>query len=229
MAGASDPADTRIMGIVHRALRRDLLRLREVVSTAPYPESAQREALGGHVLWLMEFLHAHHAGEDDGLWPAVRAANPDAGPLLDSLEADHRRVDPAAKALRSAGERYAASADDAVRSELVAALDDLCTVLLPHLDREVEVAMPVVSASINHGEWHEIEQRHNLKGKSFSELGFEGHWLLDGIDPEGYQVVVHQVPAIPRFILLHGFARPYRRRMDAVWGADRVWAGSTSR
>jgi len=40
----------------------------------------------------------------------------------------------------------------------------------------------------------------------------EGHWLLDGIDAEGYQVVVHTVAAVPRFILLHGFARAYQRR-----------------
>ena len=45
-----------------------------------------------------------------------------------------------------------------------------------------------------------------------AQLGFEGHWLIDGIDPTGYDVVVHTVSAVPRFILLHGFARAYRRR-----------------
>ena len=33
----------------------------------------------------------------------------------------------------------------------------------------------------------------------------------------GYWVVVHTVPAVPRFILLHGFARAYRRRARARW------------
>jgi hypothetical protein len=50
-----------------------------------------------------------------------------------------------------------------------------------------------------------------------AQLGIEGHWLLDGIDAEGYQVVVHTVPAVPRFILLHGFARAYRRQALARW------------
>ncbi len=40
---------------------------------------------------------------------------------------------------------------------------------------------------------------------------------LDGIDAAGYQVVVHTVPAVPRFILLHGFARAYRRRAQVRW------------
>ena len=87
---ASDPADTRMMGIVHGALRRDLLRIREVVVTEPYPQGRQRRALGEHVVWLMRFLHAHHTSEDEGLWPLVRTRNPAAGELLDALEAEHQ-------------------------------------------------------------------------------------------------------------------------------------------
>lgn len=206
----------------HGALARDLRRVGETVTEPQAADPAQRRALGEHVVWLMGFLHEHHASEDEGLWPAVRAANPDAGPLLDSLEADHRSVEPAAAALRSAGERCAAG--DAMPDELVAALDALSAVLLPHLDREVTDAMPVVSASITHGEWHAIEQRFNVKPKTVSELGFVGHWLIDDLDDDGREVVLHTVPAIPRFVLLHGFARSYERRMAAVWGRDRARA-----
>ncbi len=215
----SDPADTRMMGIVHGALRRDLLRARGVADSAPYPTGRQRRALGEHVVWLMDFLHAHHTSEDVGLWPAVRAGNPEAGPLLDSLAADHRRVEPAAEAVRAAGRAYASTTGEDGRAELVAALDHLATVLFPHLDREVEEAMPVVSRTITSDEWNAIEQEHNIKTKSLAQLGFEGHWLLDGLGEEGRQVVLHTVPPIPRFILLHGFARAYRRRARSVWGA----------
>ncbi len=217
MTASTAPADTRMMGIVHGALRRDLLRAREVASTAPYPQGRHRQALGEHVVWLMDFLHAHHSSEDAGLWPAVREKNPDAGPLLDSLEADHREIEPAATALRAAATAYAASTEDAERVALVTAIDALGEVLFPHLDREVAEAMPVVSQTITEGEWRAIEQEHNIKPKRMTELGFEGHWLIDGIDAEGYEVVTGTVPAIPRFILLHGFARSYRRRMAAVW------------
>ncbi|MEO6714178.1 MAG: hemerythrin domain-containing protein [Mycobacteriales bacterium] len=229
MSKASDHADTRMMGIVHGALQRDLRRAREVAATPPYPGGEQRRALGAHVAWLMDFLHAHHTSEDDGLWPAVREKNPAAGPLLDSLEADHRRIAPAAAALRSAGERYAGTHGDDARADLVVALDDLAAVLFPHLDREVEEAMPVVSSTITNGEWRAIEQKYNIKPKSLAQLGFEGHWLLDGIDPAGHDVVTHTVPAVPRFILLHGFARAYRRRAAAVWLHDNAANGAVAR
>jgi hypothetical protein len=228
MSKESGPADTRMMAIVHGALQRDLGRARDVAATPPYPGSRQRRALGEHVVWLMDFLHAHHTSEDDGLWPAVRARNPAAGPLLDSLEADHRRIEPAAAALKSAGERYVRSDDDDARAHLVQALDELAAVLFPHLDREVEEAMPVVSSAITHGEWRAIEQKYNIKPKSLAQLGFEGHWLLDGIDPAGYDVVTHAVPPVPRFILLHGFARAYRRRVAAVWQPDHAVRGATA-
>jgi Hemerythrin HHE cation binding domain len=217
MRTVEGPADTRMMGIVHGALRRDLLRTRAALTTPPYPQGRRRRALGEHVVWMMEFLHGHHTGEDEGLWPLVRARNPAAGALLDSLEAEHRRISPAAAALTSAGQRYAQTTAAQPRTELITALDGLAAVLFPHLDWEVEEAMPVVSASITHAEWQAVEQEYYVKPKSLAQLGMEGHWLLDGIDAEGYQVVVHTVPAVPRFILLHGFARAYRRRAQARW------------
>lgn len=220
MGTGSAQADTRMMGIVHGALCRDLDRTRAVLTTKPYPQRRQRRALGEHVVWMMEYLHAHHTSEDEGLWPLVRERNSAAGPLLDSLEADHRRIAPAIVTFTAAGQRYAATTTDEARVELVAGLDVLTDVLVPHLDREVEEAMPVVSASIMQAEWHAWDQTYNIKPKSFVQLGMEGHWLLDGIDHEGYHVVVHQVPAVPRFILLYGFAGAYRRRAAARWQPD---------
>ncbi len=217
---AQGPADTRMMGIVHGALRRDLLRTRDALISEPCPLGRQRRALGEHIVWLMEFLHAHHTGEDRGLWPLVRKRNPAAGALLDSLEAEHRRIAPAAEALAAAGSKYAGTPADEPRTELVTALDTLTAVLFPHLDREVAEAMPVVSASITNTEWQAVEQEYNIKPKSLTQLGMEGHWLIDGIDPEGYQLVTHTVAALPRFILLHGFARAYQRQAQRRWQPD---------
>ena len=219
MARDSDPADTRMMGIVHAALRRDLERVREAVTTDPIPQPVQRRALGEHVVWLMDFLHAHHESEDRGLWPLVRARNPAAGALLDSLEADHERIDPLAVALREAGRRYGASAEDEARSALAKAIDALAPVLYSHLDREVGEAMPVVSASITRAEWHEVEQTYTIKPKSLPQLAMEAQWVIDGIDAEEYAVVHDTVPRLLRWVVLRGFAGRYRRAARLRWDA----------
>ena len=137
----------------------------------------------------MDFLHAHHESEDHGLWPLVRVRNPAAGALLDSLEADHERIDPLASALREAGRRYGETAEDEARSTLATAIDALALVLYPHLDREVGEAMPVVSASITRAEWHEVEQTYTYQAQVASQLAMEAQWVIDGIDAEEYAVV----------------------------------------
>ncbi len=213
------PADTRVMGIVHTALRRDLERAREAAVTDPPPEGRRRQAIGRHVLWLIDFLHHHHTGEDEGLWPLVLRRDPSAAPLLDSLEADHARIAPAVESLTLAARAYATSASDEARATLVAALDDLAEVLFPHLDREVAEGMPVVSAAITEREWRDWDEAYNIKGKSPLELGLEGHFLLDGLGPEDREVVEHLVPPVARFLLIHGFGWLYRRQARQRWGA----------
>ena len=222
------PADTRMMGIVHDALKRDLLRARQVLLAAPAPRGRQRVALGAHVTWMLDFLHAHHSGEDAGLWPLVRRRNPAAAELLDSMEADHARIAPAADAVAAAASEYTSTTGDSARVALVVALDGLLEVLVPHLDREVAEAMPVVAASITNREWDAVEQEYNIKPKSTRQLAMEGHWLLEGIDAEGYNVVVHKVPAVLRFVLIQGFGRAYRRQAEARWTPDEftVWAAA---
>jgi hemerythrin-like domain-containing protein len=214
------PADTRMMGIVHDALRRDLNRALVALSTAPFPADAQRRAMGEHVSWMMQFLHAHHQGEDAGLWPLVRARNATAVPLLEAMEADHARITPLIDEADRAAREYASEQSDHARARLLDALRHLSEVLLSHLEREENEMMPLVSISISDGEWWDIDQRYFVKPKSLVQLGLEGHWLLDGVDAEGRAIVVHQVPTIPRFVLVHGFAGRYRRRATACWGSD---------
>ena len=214
------PADTRMMGIVHSALKRDLSRARDVLAAEPAPRGRQRVALGEHVTWMLEFLHGHHSGEDQGLWPLVRDRNPEAADLLDSMEADHARIAPAADSAAVAAAEYTATTTEAPRAALVDALDGLLEVLVPHLDREVAEAMPVVSASISDDEWNDIEQRYFVNKKSTVELAMEGHWMIEDIDSEGYDVVVHTVPPVLRFVLVYGFGPMYRRRAKARWSPD---------
>jgi hemerythrin-like domain-containing protein len=217
MNAPDNPADTRMMGIVHQALKRDLTRARDVLRASPAPQGRQRAALGNHVVWMMAFLHAHHTSEDAGLWPLLRRRNPGAAELLDSMEADHARIAPAAEAVEAAARAYATTTSDDARAELARALEHLLEELVPHLDREVSLAMPVVAASLTQREWDAVEQEFNLKHKATRQLAMEGHWLLEGIDPEGYDIVVHLVPAPLRFLLIHGFGRAYRRQAAARW------------
>lgn len=209
------PADTRMMGIVHSALRRDLVRLRLVLGTPAAQEPRRRTALAEHVIWLMDFLHHHHSGEDEGLYPLVVRRNPAAAALCERMDVDHDTITPAMDGLRAAAQRHLADPASA-DADLLAALAALEEPLVPHLAREELEMMPVVSASISHAEW--VEWHESMVHGSMPALAFEGHWLLDGLDEEQTRVVVGPVPAVPRFILVRLLGGAYRRRRALLWG-----------
>jgi hypothetical protein len=48
----------------------------------------------------------------------------------------------------------------------------------------------------------------------------DGHWLMDQLDPQRYQTLVHLVPPPARLIIVKGFARRYRRACAIRWGSD---------
>ena len=212
------PADTRIMGIVHNALRRDMARAKQVLHAAPPPAPTQRVALADHLAWMMHFLHMHHSGEDRGLWPLVRELNPVAAPLLDAMDADHARIAPEIERVTATATEY--GADPAAREDLSRSLDALAQVLLPHLRREEDDMMPVVARTLTQRQWDDVEQREFVAPKTKRELGVEAHWLIDGVDRDDYDVTVHKVGPVTRMILLHAFKRPYRRACADRWGAD---------
>lgn len=210
------PADTRMMGIVHSALRRDLVRLRLVLGTPAAQEHRRRTALAEHALWLMQFLHHHHSGEDDGLYPVVVERNPAAAELCEQMDVDHGTITPAMAALVTAARRHLAdrTSPDA---DLIAAIAALEGPLLPHLTREELEMMPLVSASITVADWEHYMKKFNLAKKSLGWLAEEAHWILDNIDEANRAVVVSTVPAVPRFVLVKLLGGPYRRKRALLW------------
>jgi hemerythrin-like domain-containing protein len=211
-----------MMRIVHDALRRDLARARAALARPEGAGLTQRRAIGEHLNWMMRFLHAHHVAEDEGLYALVRERADGAGDalaidVLDRMAGDHEAIAPAVAAVETAATALTANPSDDTTRQAVVALDALAVVLLPHLQAEEDDAMPIASRLISAAEWQAVEKKHNLDPKSMSDLGFEGHWLIDGATEADRATVVGLVPPIPRFILLHGFARRYRRHAATCW------------
>jgi hemerythrin-like domain-containing protein len=214
------PADTTMMRIVHDALRRDLARASSTLAAPEATGADQRRAIGAHLSWMMDFIRAHHAAEDEGLYPLARQRARAAGEpvdVFDRMTLHHEAITPAVAVLDNAAQDLAAEGSDDAARHTRDALDALAAVLLPHLRDEEDHAMPCTARLITAAEWQAIEREHNLDPKSMSELGFEGHWLIDGASDADRTTVITLVPPIPRFVLLHGFARRYRRRAAACW------------
>ncbi len=217
-AEPSAAADTRMMGIVHGALRRDLARAADALLHQPFPGDAQRVAIAQHLQAMMHFLHIHHSGEDAWLWPTMRRLNPGASDILDQMDADHLAITPHMGEVTAAASAYEKSATG--REALVSALSDLRGTLDPHLRREEDEMMPIVASTLTAAQWDAWEHDYYVKTKTKKELGLEGHWLIDGGDRSVYDHVIGKVNPVLRFVLLRAFGPEYRQACAARWGAD---------
>ena len=217
-AERSVPANTQMMGIVHSALRRDLTRAADALSRRPAPDDPQRVAIAQHVQALMVFLHLHHSGEDEWLWPTMRRLNPTASEVLDQMDADHLAITPHMDKVTAAAAVYGKSATG--REALAEALNDLRGTLDPHLRREENEMMPIVASTLTARQWDGWEREYYVKSKSKKELGLEGHWLFDGGDRAVYDHVVGTVNPVLRFILLRVFGPSYRKACLTRWGSE---------
>jgi hypothetical protein len=103
-------------------------------------------ALKVNCLHYCRFVHGHHGLEDVALFPALRRAEPDLGPVVDRLEGDHRRVAEQLDELEAA-----VSGDD--RDRVVLALDELAAHLLAHLELEEESIGPALRRMDRHPLW----------------------------------------------------------------------------
>jgi hemerythrin-like domain-containing protein len=215
---SSARADTRIMAIAHSALRRDLARAADVLSRQPVPGDAQRVAVAQHVEAMMDFLQVHHNGEDAWLWPTMRRLNPAASEILDQMDTDHKDIAPHIAKVAAAAAAYGKSATG--RKSLDAALNDLRSTLEPHLRRDEEQMMPIVATSLTRAQWDAWEQHYYIETKTKTQLGLEGHWLIDGGNREVYDHVVGKVNPVLRLVLLRVFGPKYRKQCRTRWGAD---------
>lgn len=207
-----------MMGIVHSALRRDLERARIVLGGDV--DDARRGELAGHLVWLMAFLHDHHEGEDEGLYPMVRARAPQLAAILDEMHAEHAAIVAAMTGLSDVAQRW--QHDASAQTAVIDGLAALCAVLHPHLEHEEREMMPLVSQAITQREWHDWDQERNVKSRGPKELAFTGHWLIDGASPEERHRVITLVPAAPRFVLLHLMGGPYKRKAASLWVGTRA-------
>ena len=135
---------------VHAAVRSDLERVEQLAENAleglPAEELTQEldDLKRGGMLWRLRvdclrycyFVHSHHNAEDLAFFPELRETNPALGPVIDRLEADHRRVSDQLDAVEAAAKALADDDGERARQGVADALRILGESLLAHLDYE---------------------------------------------------------------------------------------------
>jgi hypothetical protein len=135
---------------VHALIRRDLDLVQELAAQTLEGIDAeelrrQLQALErGSMLWQLQvnclhycsFVHLHHHAEDADFFSELRDTNPAIDPVIDRLQAEHRRVSQDLDAVETAANGLAHDGGLEARKAVVEALHALRENLLAHLQYE---------------------------------------------------------------------------------------------
>src|SRR5579862_521400 len=113
--------DTRDMLLIHRVIRREISRLPGLIRGTGDPSRAAQ--IASHASEMLDFLHTHHCGEDELLWPLLRPRVRLEDDLIDRMEAQHGEIAAAVDDVRRWLPGWAASADAATGERIAARLE----------------------------------------------------------------------------------------------------------
>ncbi len=172
--------------------------------------------------WWRSFsgsMSHHFRAEDEGIWPTLIRHAPQITATLADLSAQHRRIE---SELSEIDRRFdllpstvATPGFEADRFALLAALTQLQTAILNHLDTEEREAVRVLSTRVPAPECRQIE-RNMVKGLSLREVADLLPRILAFADDKERAMMLARLPAPVR--LLNGliFAPRYRRTRAAL-------------
>ncbi len=170
-----DLIDTRDMVCVHDVFRRALGDARGQVTSVKSGDTERATKVGsylGEVLWL---LHAHHAAEDELLYPLLVDRAPEHAELFSRMEAQHGALTKSVEPAEQAAERFGGSGSTDDGERLAVACSSLLEEAAGHLtDEEVEV-LPIAARTIRPEEWGA------LPGHAFSQYRGTRPWLVLGL------------------------------------------------
>lgn len=190
--------DMDIMRVLHNALRRDAARLERSSERFGTQDAETHDALlvGWH--GFSSSLHHHHSTEDHHIWPVIRtklAERPDDLAVLDAMEEEHSRIDPAIEAIDRAFDDPEVGVD-----EVASRIAEFVQLLRSHLEHEERDAFPLMRTLITQREWATLNKS-AMKELSFGDLSALGPWVLDGASPDEVRTVLGELP--PPLRLVH--------------------------
>ncbi|MFF4473755.1 hemerythrin domain-containing protein [Streptomyces sp. NPDC001599] len=183
MSAPGPGVDTHEMVLIHRVLRREFGLLPRLFRAAA-GDRARAKVIGAHAREMLTFLHTHHTGEDELLFPLLRErAALDPG-LMDRMDAQHAQVDDAVTAIDAELPAWTASADAARGERMAARIDAMMPTLIEHLAEEEREILPIVSVTLTQNEWDALG-KHGMSAIPVTRrLVILGHITEDADDAE---------------------------------------------
>ncbi len=166
--------DVSEMIAVHQALRESLGSAPELVRRVDASDAGRVELIANLFDNVLVFLHVHHAGEEQLIFPLLRERCPDEEAMLEQMAAQH--ADVVEILTRSEGALSAWAGGEATAQEdSAAALGELAGRLDQHLADEERQVLPLCAEHLSLEEWGA------LPGHALGSFTGDKVWLILGL------------------------------------------------
>ena len=185
--------DTTDMLAVHDCLRHEFARLPITVKAVAEGDADRAAVVGGHVLFMSEFLHAHHASEDAIVWPLLKERSPEHDALVVEMEEQHAQMHATVDIARAQAEAWIASPGIQERSALHTTLIALEREILHHFALEEQEVLPLIQRDLTAQEWASVGE-HSRASFSPEDLAVALGLILDNTSAERGQAILAEMP-----------------------------------
>jgi hemerythrin superfamily protein len=212
---------THEMVVVHKLFRREFGQGPGWVRRVAAGDTKQAQLVYTHLKKDFDVLHHHHEAEDINLWPRLRERATDQQELLDTMEGQHRGIDPALAKAEVLGAAWAATADIAAREAFAEAIEEFSGPLLAHLDQEEADILPLAQQYVSEEEWG-LLSKHALASTPKPDLikGLGG--ILEDATADERDMMLGVIPAVPKLLYRTVGKRAHLKDAAAVRGVAPV-------
>ena len=221
MVTTAQPAqlpDINEMLVIHRVFRREFVALPTLIRGVADGDTARAAVVADALRLVLGGLHMHHTGEDELLWPLLlERAAPSTG-LVETMQAQHHRVDEYADQVDPLVTEWRSNASAVRGEQLARVLEQFAEALFEHLDLEEREILPLVSRYITVKEWDSLGE-HGKESMSAKQLPLLFGAILEDASPEERARMLAHLPAPIRLLMRTVGARQYRRYITRVRAA----------
>jgi hemerythrin-like domain-containing protein len=200
------------MVVIHRVFRREFGLLPALIRGVAPDDLERAKVVADHATGLLRFVHVHHSGEDELLWPVLLARVEVEADVIRRMEDQHLHV--AALIPRAEEQLPGWSAQPSAErgEELATTFEDIAAALDEHLGEEEQQILPLVETHLSVAEWDRLGE-HARASLSPPDLMASLAAILEEADDEERAMFTAALPPPVLTIFVTQAEPAYREQM----------------
>jgi hemerythrin-like domain-containing protein len=144
------------MAVIHRVFRREFGLLPALIRGVVPDDLERAKEVTDHATGLLRFVHIHHSGEDELLWPVLLERVAIESDLITRMEHQHEHVAALLPHAQELLAGWAVQPSTERGEQLAATFEEIAGVLAEHLGQEEIEILPLVETYLTAAEWERL-------------------------------------------------------------------------